>query len=52
MNKLYFTKVVEKARGLFTSSQPERDRQPGRQTGRDRQTDRDGDRQRQRQTER
>ena len=25
MNKLYFTRVVEKTRGLFTSSPPERE---------------------------
>ena len=46
MNKLYFTRVVEKARGLFTSSQRQTDRQAERerQTDRDRQTETETDR--------
>ena len=45
MNKLYFTRVVEKTRGLFTSSprwKREKERETDRQT--DRQTDREGER--------
>ena len=48
MNKLYFTRVVEKARGLFTSSQRERDRQTDRQADRQAERERQTDRDRQR----
>ena len=48
MNKLYFTRVVEKTRGLFTERQTDRDRDKETETGRQiqRQTDRQRDRER------